>query len=91
MLKRLFTHRREILTFCLLLILVAFVGHFLADATGLFHHPEATVDLHGDFLFTVMAELIVHLALALVCLLPSAAFWYCATPPIPPPPISLLI
>lgn len=91
MAKRLFTHRREILTFCLLLILVAFVGHFLADAIGLSHHSEATVDLHGNFLFAVMAELIVPLALALVCLLSLTAFWYCATPPIPPPPISLLI
>lgn len=91
MAKWLYTHRRAIMLFCLLLILVAFVGHFLADATGFSLHSLATVDLHGNFLLTLVAELATPPLAALLCLLPAVLFWYRAAPPTPPPPISMLI
>ena len=91
MAKWLCTHRREIMLFCLLLVLMAFVGHFLADATGFSLHSLAAVDLHGNFLLAFVATLYASQTTAIVDVLPLTLFQFCTAPPTPPPPISLFI
>jgi hypothetical protein len=86
----LYTHRRQIIIVCLLLILTALVGHLLADATRLSPHSAAIVDLHGNFLLAVVAAVIAPHLIALICFLASALCWYQIAPPTPPPLISVL-
>jgi len=83
----LYTHRRQLIIICLLLILMALVGHLLVDATNVVPHSAATVDLHGNFLLTLIATITAPHLLALICFLASAVHWYQAAPPTPPPPI----
>ncbi len=91
MAKWLCTHRRQLITLCLLLILLAFGGHFLADATGISLHSVAVTDLHGHFLPTFMTVLIAPRPTALVSVLSTTLFRYWAAPPTPPPPIAVLV
>ena len=86
----LYTHRRQIIMVCLLLILMALVGHLLTDATHVSPHSAATLDLHGNFLLTVVAAVIAPHLIALICFLAAALCWYQLAPPTPPPPISAL-
>lgn len=86
----LYTHHRQIIMICLLLILTALVGHLLADATHFSPHSAAALDLHGNFLLALVAAVIAPRRIALVCFLASAFFWYQAAPPTPPPPICAL-
>lgn len=90
MAKWIFTHRRQIITFCLLLILVAFVSHFLVDATGFSLDSVVTIDLHGNFLLNFIAKPVIPQTVVGISILPLALFQYCTTPPTPPPPISAL-
>lgn len=82
-----FSRGQQIITLCLLVLLVAFIGHFLVDATGLLHdvHDVAvTLELHGNFLLTNLAELPVLLALVFISLRLSARVHHLNTPPTPP-------
>jgi len=91
MAKWLFTPRRQIIIFCLLVILVSLVGHFLVDATGFSLDSPVAVDLHGNFLLNSVAELSTPRTAAFIWVLPPALCRYCIAPPTPPPPISSLV
>lgn len=90
MAKWTFTHRRQIITFCLLLLLVAFVGHFLVDATGFSLDSVVTVDLHGNFLLNFIAKPVIPQTVVSIPISPLALFQYGTIPPTPPPPIPSL-
>ena len=85
------THYRQIITLCLLLVLIAFVGHFLADVSGFSLDSAVTIDLHGNFLLNVATEFSPPCTALILCLLPTVLFRYSTAPPIPPPPISSLV
>ena len=91
MAKWLFTHRKELITFCLLLVLMSLVGHFLADVSGFSLDSTIAVDLHGNFLLNFAAELVPLRTAAMIWLLPLALRWYPTAPPTPPPPISSFV
>lgn len=86
----LYSHRRQIIMVCLLLILTALVGHLLADVTRFSSHSAATLDLHGNFLLILVAAITAPQRIALVYFFASTFCWYQAAPPTPPPPIFLL-
>lgn len=90
LMKWLCTHRKQIITGCLLLLLVAIVGHLLVDATSFRDHSAMTLDLHGHFLLTFAFELATPRAVPFVYLLPAALFSHNAAPPTLPPPIPAL-
>lgn len=91
MVKWLYIHRRQLITLGLLLILLAFGGHFLADAAGISLHSMTVIDLHGHFLPTLVVLLLAPRPMALVSILASLCFRYWAAPPTPPPPIAALV
>lgn len=74
-------------TLCLLLILLCFIGHFLADLTGVSLDTVVSLDLHGNFIQDVPTGLlIVFMASAVILLIPiRPSHW--SKPPTPPPPI----
>jgi hypothetical protein len=90
MAKWLFTHHKEIITFCLFLVLVSLVGHFLADVSGFSLDSAIVADLHGNFLLNFATELVPLCTAVMIWLLPLALRWYRTAPPTPPPPITSL-
>ena len=85
------THYRQIITLCLLLVLMALVGHFLADVSDFSIDSMVTLDLHGNFLLNFTTELVKPRTALIPCLLSPILFRYCIAPPTPPPPISSLV
>lgn len=85
------THYRQIITLCLLLVLMALVGHFLTDLSGFSLDSAVSTDLHGNFLLNFVTELATPRTPLILCLLSTILFRYCTAPPTPPPPISSLV
>jgi hypothetical protein len=81
---------RNLMTFCLLLILVSLVGHFLADATGVSLDAWLTADLHSGFTVNPLLALVVLLIGMTIRVQPARkpTLWY-PSPTAPPPTIIL--
>ena len=72
---------------CLLLILLCFIGHFLADATGVSLDAFVVLDLHGNFVQDTPPELRIVFATTAIFLLIYIWSIHWSKPPTPPPPI----